>query len=226
MCGDFSGYRCRPPAVACSGAVWETVGVCTWFQRPVLPAAGPTGQSVGRDARRPPSKGGDQPAPERPPVWGCACELVACMAFFSAARNATTAGLRLAPPSLVFPAIASEVVTSVPPGQIGIASGTNSALRELGGVFGVAILASVFTCTGVYLSATPCAHGVRSSLSACAALSAAVILLALPVKRPARSSTGGVTDADLGDRCCLSTQEACSLSACVSEPNRTGRRRR
>jgi EmrB/QacA subfamily drug resistance transporter len=91
--------------------------------------------------------------------------------------------------SLVFPAIASEVVTSVPPGQIGIASGTNSALRELGGVFGVAILASVFTRPGVYTSASTFAAGFSAALWAGAALSAAGILAVLPVKRPASSAT-------------------------------------
>jgi len=86
--------------------------------------------------------------------------------------------------SLVFPAIANEVVTSVPPGQIGIASGTNSALRELGGVFGVAILASVFTRPGAYTSASTFTAGFSQALWAGAALTAAGILVTLPVKRP------------------------------------------
>lgn len=92
--------------------------------------------------------------------------------------------------SLVFPAIASEVVSSVPPGQIGIASGTNNALRELGGVFGVAILASVFTRPGVYASSGTFAAGFSSALWGGAALSAAGILAALLVKRPACSAPG------------------------------------
>jgi EmrB/QacA subfamily drug resistance transporter len=91
--------------------------------------------------------------------------------------------------SLVFPAIASEVVTSVPPGQMGIASGANNALRELGGVFGVAILASVFTRPGVYASASIFAAGFSAALWAGAALSAAGILAVLPGKRPASSAT-------------------------------------
>ena len=99
--------------------------------------------------------------------------------------------------SLVFPAIAGEVVGSVPPGQIGIASGTNSALRELGGAFGVAILASVFTRPGAYTSASVFAAGFSSALWAGAALSALGILAALPVKRPASFASqpqpGGVS---------------------------------
>jgi hypothetical protein len=54
--------------------------------------------------------------------------------------------------SLCFPTVANAVVGSVPPSEMGIASGTNSALRELGGVFGIAILAAVFVHPGVYAS--------------------------------------------------------------------------
>jgi MFS family permease len=54
--------------------------------------------------------------------------------------------------SLCFPTVANAVVGSVPPTEMGIASGTNSALREIGGVFVIAILASVFVHSGVYTS--------------------------------------------------------------------------
>ena len=48
--------------------------------------------------------------------------------------------------------MANAVVGAVPPSEMGIASGTKSALREIGGVFGIAILASVFAHTGVHTS--------------------------------------------------------------------------
>jgi MFS family permease len=54
--------------------------------------------------------------------------------------------------SLCFPTVANAVVTSAPASDVGIASGTNSALRELGGVFGIAILAGIFAHHGVYTS--------------------------------------------------------------------------
>ncbi|HEU5008371.1 MAG TPA: DHA2 family efflux MFS transporter permease subunit [Jatrophihabitantaceae bacterium] len=54
--------------------------------------------------------------------------------------------------SLCFPTVANAVVGSVPPAEMGMASGTNSSLREIGGVFGIAILASVFAHSGVYSS--------------------------------------------------------------------------
>jgi hypothetical protein len=45
--------------------------------------------------------------------------------------------------------VANEVMASVASHETGIDSGTNSALCELGGVFGVAVLASVFNRPGV-----------------------------------------------------------------------------
>jgi hypothetical protein len=44
--------------------------------------------------------------------------------------------------SLVFPVVANAVLSSVPPDEAGVASGTNSTMRELGGVFGVAVRAA------------------------------------------------------------------------------------
>jgi EmrB/QacA subfamily drug resistance transporter len=54
--------------------------------------------------------------------------------------------------SLCFPTVATAVVGSVPPSEMGIASGTNSSLREIGGVFGIAVLASVFSSSDVFTS--------------------------------------------------------------------------
>jgi hypothetical protein len=54
--------------------------------------------------------------------------------------------------SFCFPTVANAVLGSVPPEEAGVASGTNSAIRELGGVLGVAVLASVFARHGVYTS--------------------------------------------------------------------------
>ncbi len=51
---------------------------------------------------------------------------------------------------LFFAPIANVVLSAVRPEEEGKASGANNALRELGGVFGVAVLASVFTSNGSY----------------------------------------------------------------------------
>jgi EmrB/QacA subfamily drug resistance transporter len=53
---------------------------------------------------------------------------------------------------LFFAPIANVVLSAVRPEEEGKASGANNALRELGGVFGVAVLAAVFTANGSYVS--------------------------------------------------------------------------
>lgn len=88
--------------------------------------------------------------------------------------------------SMVFPTVANEVMASVAPDQTGIASGINSSLRELGGVFGVAVLASVFNRPGVYSSPEMFVAGFRSALWVAVAFSAAGIPLALSLSKPSR----------------------------------------
>ena len=83
--------------------------------------------------------------------------------------------------SLVFPTVSNEVVASVPPSEVGVASGTNSALRELGGVFGVAVLASVFARHGVYTSPSTFMSGFRAALWVGAGFSIAGTVAALSV---------------------------------------------
>jgi EmrB/QacA subfamily drug resistance transporter len=81
--------------------------------------------------------------------------------------------------SLVFPTVSTEVLASVPGEEVGIASGTNSALREVGGVFGVAVLASVFARPGAYASPAVFVHGFTAALWVGAAFSAAGALAAV-----------------------------------------------
>ncbi|MFJ6463566.1 DHA2 family efflux MFS transporter permease subunit [Streptomyces sp. NPDC091387] len=52
--------------------------------------------------------------------------------------------------ALYFAPAASLVMSSVRPGEQGIASGANNALREVGGALGVALLATVFSSQGGY----------------------------------------------------------------------------
>lgn len=79
--------------------------------------------------------------------------------------------------SMVFSTVAGEVMTSVEPDQIGIASGTNNALRELGGVFGIAVLATVFNRPGVYSSPETFVSGFRSGLWVAVAFATVGIVL-------------------------------------------------
>ena len=71
---------------------------------------------------------------------------------------------------------------------MGIASGTNSALREIGGVFGIAILATVFANPGVYTSAQTFVDHFKDAVWLGAAFSAVGILAAAAL--PGRASSG------------------------------------
>jgi EmrB/QacA subfamily drug resistance transporter len=89
--------------------------------------------------------------------------------------------------SLCFPTVANAVASSVPPSEIGVASGTNNALREVGGVFGVAVLAAVFTHQGVYGSPAAFVDGFAPALWVAAGFSALGILAALIAPGRARA---------------------------------------
>ncbi|MDX6255670.1 MAG: hypothetical protein QOJ11_2004 [Frankiales bacterium] len=65
---------------------------------------------------------------------------------------------------LFFAPVANVVLSSVRRDQEGIASGTNNAIRELGGVFGIAVLASIFTARGGYTSGHAFVSGLVPAL--------------------------------------------------------------
>jgi EmrB/QacA subfamily drug resistance transporter len=82
--------------------------------------------------------------------------------------------------ALVFAPSANAVLGSVAPEEAGQASGANSAIREVGGVMGVAILAAVFAGNGSYASPQAFMDGVQPALwvgAAVLALGAAIALL-------------------------------------------------
>ena len=54
--------------------------------------------------------------------------------------------------ALVFAPAANAVLGAVRPEEAGQASGATNAIRELGGVLGVAVLATVFAANGSYAS--------------------------------------------------------------------------
>ncbi|HEY6380026.1 MAG TPA: MFS transporter [Candidatus Dormibacteraeota bacterium] len=83
--------------------------------------------------------------------------------------------------SFCFPTVANAVMGSVPLQEAGVASGTNSALRELGGVFGVAVLASVFARHDVYGSPRAFIDGFTTALWVGVGLSAIGTIAALLV---------------------------------------------
>jgi EmrB/QacA subfamily drug resistance transporter len=94
--------------------------------------------------------------------------------------------------SFCFPTVANAVLASVPLEEAGVASGTNSSFRELGGVFGVAVLAAVFTHSGVYSSSSAFFANFGTAIWVAAGFSALGIVAALlaPGRRPSASAVG------------------------------------
>jgi MFS family permease len=65
---------------------------------------------------------------------------------------------------LFFAPIANVVLSAVRPEEEGKASGANNAIRELGGVFGVAVLASIFSANGSYVTGQSFVDGMIPAL--------------------------------------------------------------
>jgi EmrB/QacA subfamily drug resistance transporter len=84
--------------------------------------------------------------------------------------------------ALVFAPSANAVLSSVRTDQAGQASGANNAMREIGGVLGVSVLASIFTASGGYASAQAFIDGLLPALWVGVAVLAAgaLVVLALP----------------------------------------------
>ena len=91
---------------------------------------------------------------------------------------------------MIFATTASAATDAVPVHDTGVAAGTNTALRELGGVFGIAILAAVFAHHGGYASPADFVAGVRPALWVGASAAAAGTIAALFA--PGRPSAGPV----------------------------------
>ena len=77
---------------------------------------------------------------------------------------------------MAIPAAQNSVVGSVAMDAIGKAAGANSMMRELGGVFGIAVAVAVFAGAGSYASAAAFTDGF-----------APAILVAAACRSPARS---------------------------------------
>ena len=71
------------------------------------------------------------------------------------------------------------------PHEEGQASGANNAIRELGGVFGVAVLASIFAGYGGYGSGTSFVDGLSPAVWVGAGLVgvASLVAFAIPVRK-------------------------------------------
>jgi EmrB/QacA subfamily drug resistance transporter len=130
---------------------------------------------------------------ERPLVAGGLLLQAAGMAWIALAARPGLAYGTLAMPlvvagagaSMAIPAVQSAVVGAVGPGDIGRASAAFSALRQLGGAFGVAALVAVFAGTGGYATPEAFSAGFGPAVGVAAALSltGALAAAALPARR-------------------------------------------
>jgi EmrB/QacA subfamily drug resistance transporter len=96
--------------------------------------------------------------------------------------------------SLFFVPVASIVLGSVAKSREGIASGTNNAVRELGGVLGVSVLGAIFAGSGSYLSGSDFVRGLTPAVWSGAAIVGvgALLTLFLPRAEGATSSSDEV----------------------------------
>jgi MFS family permease len=93
--------------------------------------------------------------------------------------------------ALFFIPVANVVMGAVPTADQGMASGTNNAIRELGGVLGIAVLATVFASHGSYVSPATFADGLRPATWVGAAVVGAGALAAAAIPRRRRAASVG-----------------------------------
>jgi EmrB/QacA subfamily drug resistance transporter len=97
--------------------------------------------------------------------------------------------------SMAIPPAASAVVGAVEQDEVGKAAGANSMLRELGGVFGIAVLVAVFAGAGSYASPDTFSDGFAPAIGVAAALSllGAAAGLGVPGRRRPHPATNRPT---------------------------------
>jgi MFS family permease len=89
--------------------------------------------------------------------------------------------------SMAIPTVPTTALNAVPPADMGKASGVQNTLQRFGAVFGVAIVAAVFSANGHLGSPATLISGFRPALAAAAALSVAGALTALGASARRRS---------------------------------------
>ena len=93
---------------------------------------------------------------------------------------------------LFFAPVANVVLSSVRPEHEGKASGATNAIRELGGVFGVAVLAAVFSHVGGYQTSETFVHGLTTAVYIGGALVAVGAVAAALIKPRRAAEVAGV----------------------------------
>jgi MFS family permease len=110
--------------------------------------------------------------------------------------------------ALVFAPSASAVLSSVRTAQTGQASGATNAMRELGGVLGIAVLATVFTSHGSYASPHAYVSGLVPAMWVGAAVLAAGALIAAVFPFSTRASAANHAAAEAGSTAIPATTAA------------------
>ena len=105
------------------------------------------------------------------------------------ARPLMFAGLSLQAAALVFAPAANAVLSSVRTSEAGQASGATNAIREVGGVLGIAVLATVFSGAGSFATPQAFSNGLQPALLVGAAVLAlgAIAALLVPGKERAQA---------------------------------------
>jgi EmrB/QacA subfamily drug resistance transporter len=97
---------------------------------------------------------------------------------------------------MFFAPVANVVLSAVRPEEEGKSSGANNAIREVGGVLGVAVLASIFARTGGYGTPEAFTDGLVPALWAGAAVVAVGAALALLIPRRQRLEEAAAAEPD------------------------------
>jgi EmrB/QacA subfamily drug resistance transporter len=120
-----------------------------------------------------------------------ASEATTSLAYTSMIGPFVLAGAGMA---LVFAPSANAVLSSVRAEQTGQASGATNAIRELGGVLGIAVLATVFTSHGSYLSPQAFVSGLVPAMWVGTAVLAAGALIAAALPFSTRADAAAQLD--------------------------------
>ena len=98
---------------------------------------------------------------------------------------------------MFFAPVANVVLSAVRPEEEGQASGANNAIREIGGVFGVAVLASVFSQYGGYESPQTFVDGLSPAIWVGAIVVAVGAIISLAIPRRIRRQEQPVEEREL-----------------------------
>ena len=112
--------------------------------------------------------------------------------------------------TLFFVPLASLVLSAVPKSLEGVASGANSAFRELGGVLGIAVLGSIFSTNGGYASGQDYVNGMVPAVYAGAAVVAVGVIAAffVPGRRHNRAELAGIPESVVHETAVLVPESA------------------